>query len=153
MARLLLIYAAILGLVIANGPVLGAQSEDQNQPGKLKDRKKQQQIEQQQKEQEPPEEDVSLKEKEYSFNPLQAQKELTAGAFYYKKGNYKAAARRYRDATKWDPTSAMAFLRLAQSEEKLKDEQAAREAYSKYLELAPDSKEAESIRKKLAKHP
>ncbi len=126
-----------------------ASIEDQAPPAKLKDRKQQSQRDQQQKEQEPPEEDGGLKEKEYSFNPLQAQKELTAGGFYFKKGNYKAAARRYRDATRWDPTSAAAFLRLAQSEEKLKDAAAAREAYAKYLELAPDSKDAEAIRKKI----
>jgi tetratricopeptide (TPR) repeat protein len=144
-------YAAFLGVAIAACSVCASPPEDQTSTGKLKDRKKQEQLEQQQKEQEPPEEDAGLKEKEYSFNPLQAQKELIAGGFYYKKGNYKASARRYRDATRWDPTSAQAFLRLAQSEEKLKNAQAAREAYAKYLELAPDSKDAESIRKRLEK--
>lgn len=116
--------------------------------GQLKDRKQQEQQKQQQKEEEPPEEDEGLKEKVYSFNPLQAAKELRAGEFYYKKKNYKAAARRFREATKWDPSSPEAVLRLAQSEEKLKDQKAAHEAYAKYLELAPDAKKAESIRKK-----
>ncbi len=32
----------------------------------------------------------------------------------------------------------------------MKDKKAAEDAYSKYLALAPDSKEAESIKKKLA---
>lgn len=128
-------------------------AQQQSGPGKLKDRKKEQQIEQQQKEQEPPEEDISSTEKEYSFNPLQAEKELKAGDFYFKKGNYKAASRRFQEATKWDPNSAPAFLRLGQSAEKMKDSKAAHEAYAKYLELAPDSKEAESVRKKLARHP
>ena len=44
---------------------------------------------------EPPEEDENLKTKEYSFNPLQAQKELNIGNFYFKKGSYKAAAGRF----------------------------------------------------------
>ena len=123
------------------------------EPGKLKDRKQEQRVQQQQQEQEPPEEDVSNTEKEYSFNPLQAQKELKAGGFYYRKGNYKAAARRFQEATKWDPSSAEAFLRLGQSEEKLKDGKAAQAAYTKYLELAPDAKDAEAIRKKLTHHP
>jgi hypothetical protein len=38
--------------------------------------------------QEPEEEDESLKPKEYSFNPLQAEKEVRVGNFYFKKGSY-----------------------------------------------------------------
>ncbi len=34
-------------------------------------------------------------------------------------------------------------------EEKLKDKQAAKDAYTKYLELSPDAKDAAAIRKKL----
>lgn len=101
-------------------------------------------------EQEPPEEDESLAPKEYTFNPLEAEKNLKVGNYYYKKGNYKAALNRFREATKWNPSYAEAFLRLGESEEKMKDAKAAHEAYAKYLELAPDSKEAGSVKKKLA---
>ena len=45
-------------------------------------------------EQAPPEEDENLKVKEYSFNPLQANKELLVGNEYFKKHSYKAAAGR-----------------------------------------------------------
>lgn len=101
-------------------------------------------------EQEPPEEDESLKPKEYTFNPLEAEKDLRVGNFYFKKGNYKGALNRFREATRWNPNFAEAYLRLGDSEEKLKDTKAAREAYAKYLELAPDGKEAGSIKKRLA---
>ena len=101
-------------------------------------------------EQEPPEEDESLKPKEYSFNPLEAAHDLRVGAYYYKKGNFKAAQRRFSEAAKWDPGSAEAYLRLAETEEKLRDKKAAQAAYAKYLELAPDSKDAEAIKKKIA---
>jgi len=104
----------------------------------------------QQVEQEPPEEDDSLKPKEYSFNPLEAERDLKVGNYYFKKGNYKAAASRFREATRWNPTYAEAFLRLGESEEKLKDKPAAQEAYAKYLELAPEAKDAEAVKKKLA---
>jgi Flp pilus assembly protein TadD len=97
----------------------------------------------------PPEEDENLKPKEYSFNPLEAENDVKVGIFYFKKGDYTAAASRFREATKWNPTYAEAFLRLGHSEEKLKDKQAARAAYAKYLELAPDAKDAEAIKKKL----
>lgn len=106
---------------------------------------------QQQQEQEPPEEDESLAPKTYSFNPLEAEKDLKVGLYYFKKGNYKASASRFREATLWNPTYAEAFLRLGESEEKLKDKKAADEAYSKYLALAPDAKESEGVKKKLAR--
>jgi tetratricopeptide (TPR) repeat protein len=101
--------------------------------------------------QEPPEEDESLKPKTYSFNPLEAEKDLKIGLYYFKKGNYKASTNRFREATLWNPTYAEAFLRLGESAEKLKDKKAADEAYTKYLALAPDSKDAEAVKKKLAR--
>jgi len=100
--------------------------------------------------QEPPEEDTNLVEtKEYSFNPIQAEKEVKTGNFYAKKGNYKAASQRFLEATKWNPGLAEAWLRLGESLEKRKDTKGAKEAYAKYLELAPDAKNAALIKKKL----
>jgi tetratricopeptide (TPR) repeat protein len=99
--------------------------------------------------QEPPEEDESLKAKEYAFNPLQATKEIKVGEFYFKKKKYGAAAKRFEEASKWDPSSAEAFLRLGEAREKMKDPDGAKQAYAKYLELAPDAKNAAEIRKKL----
>jgi tetratricopeptide (TPR) repeat protein len=104
-------------------------------------------------EQEPPEEDPDLKPKEYSFNPLEATRNITAGNFYFKKGNYRAASRRYLEASKWDPMSAEAFLRLGEADEKLRDFTAAREAYEKYLTVASDAKDLEAVKKKLASLP
>jgi Flp pilus assembly protein TadD len=101
--------------------------------------------------QEPPEEDETLAPKEYTFNPLQATKEVKIGSYYFKKGNYRAAAKRFTEATRWNPNFAEAFLRLGEANEKLKDDAGARQAYSKYLELAPDAKNSEAVRKKLAR--
>ena len=99
----------------------------------------------------PPEEDEHLAVKEYSFNPLQAQKEVETGNYYFKKGSYKAAALRFREATKWNSGLAEAWLRLGEAEEKRKDRPAAKQAYTKYLELAPEAKNAAEIRKRIAK--
>jgi tetratricopeptide (TPR) repeat protein len=107
----------------------------------------------QQQEQEPPEEDENLKPKDYAFNPLEAERDVRVGNYYFKKGNYKAAASRFREATRWNPSYAEAYLRLGDSEEKLRDKPAAREAFAKYLELAPDAKDAEAVKKKLATKP
>lgn len=102
---------------------------------------------------EPPEEDPDLLGREYSFNPLEAVRNVTAGNFYFKKGNYRAASRRYLEATKWDPTSAEATFKLAESAERLRDFAGARAAYGKYLELTPDAKNVDDVKKKLAKFP
>jgi tetratricopeptide (TPR) repeat protein len=102
-----------------------------------------------QQEQAPPEEDEAEKPKEYSFNPLQADKEVRIGNYYFHKGNYRAAAQRFREATKWNNNFAEAYLRLGEAEEKQKDLKAAREAYAKFLELAADDKRSAEVRKKV----
>lgn len=99
----------------------------------------------------PPEEDAGLKPTEYSFNPLQAEKEWKIGNYYFRKGSFRAAALRYREATKWNDGYPEAWLRLAETQEKLKDPKSAKEAYTKYIELSPDAKNAPEIRKKLAR--
>ena len=101
----------------------------------------------QQEVQEPPEEDESFKPKVYEFNPLKAQEDVTIGNQYFKKHNYRAAASRFDEATKWNPGMAEAYLRLGEAAEKMHDKEAAKKAYLKYVELAPDSKEAEHLKK------
>ena len=102
---------------------------------------------------EPPEEDESLAPKVYALNPVQAKKEIVAGDYYFKKPNYSAAAKRYLEATRWDPGSGEGFRKLGEAREKLHDYGAAREAYLKYIELAEDPKEKDAIRKKMDKWP
>lgn len=103
------------------------------------------------KEEVPPEEDASLSTEAYSFNPLQSKKDVDVGNEYFKKHSYRAAAGRYREATKWNDQNSEAWLRLGEAEEKLRDHKAARDAYTKYLEVASDAKNAAEIRKKLEK--
>lgn len=98
---------------------------------------------------EPPEEDAAFAPREYSFNPLQADKELKIGNFYFKKGSWKAAVMRFEEATRWNPTLPEAWLRLGEARERLKEAEAAREAYRKYLELAPDGKEAARLKQRI----
>jgi outer membrane protein assembly factor BamD (BamD/ComL family) len=99
----------------------------------------------------PPEEDKTDAPKVYSFNPLQSKKEVSVGEFYAKKSDNRAAAIRFREATKWDDSNAEAWLRLAETEEKNHDTQAAREAYEKYLQLSPTAKNAGDVKKRIEK--
>jgi tetratricopeptide (TPR) repeat protein len=100
----------------------------------------------------PPDEDKSSPQpKQYTFNPLQSKREMGPGEFYFKKGDYRAAAGRFSEATKWNPGNAEAWLRLGDAQEKMRDLKAAREAYAKYLQLAPDAKNAAEVKKKVEK--
>jgi len=100
----------------------------------------------------PPEEDDSLAPRTYAFNPLQSDRSIKIGDFYMHKGTprgFRAALGRYEDATRYNPSSAEAFLKVAEAEEKLKNKDAARTALQKVIQLAPDSKQAQEAKKKL----
>jgi tetratricopeptide (TPR) repeat protein len=97
----------------------------------------------------PAEEDKSFLSEVHSFNPLQSQKSVEVGDHYFRNGKFQGAAYRYQDATLWNDGNAEAWLKLGKVEEKLKEKKAAKDAYSKYLELSPDAKESAAVRKKL----
>jgi len=101
---------------------------------------------------EPAEEDTEVATDDYSFNPLESKNEVQRGDFYEKtRKNYRAAANDYIRATKYNDGNSEAWLKLAEVEEKLHDMKAARDAFTKYLTLEPDSKRAPEIKKKLEK--
>lgn len=102
---------------------------------------------------EPPEEDEAAKPKEYAFNPLQAEKEMRIGNFYWKKKSFKAAALRFEEATKWNPGDAEAWFRLGEAREKLAQPAEARAAYQQFLGVAEDDKRAAEVKKRIAKLP
>lgn len=100
-----------------------------------------------------PEEDESVKPRVYPFNPLEAERNVKIGNFYMHQGNargYRAAAGRYEDATKYNPSSAEAFLRLGEAEQKLNHTDKAKAAFQRAIKLSPDSKFGRDARKKLA---
>jgi tetratricopeptide (TPR) repeat protein len=97
----------------------------------------------------PEEEDKSAVKKVYSFNPVQSKKDVAVGEFYFKKGDFKAAAGRFGEATKWNAGNAQAWLRLGETWEKVKDSKSAREAYEKYLEVAADATNAGEIKQRV----
>jgi len=99
----------------------------------------------------PPEEDEQYKPIKYSFNPVQSQKDVSVGDYYFKQHDYRAAATRYLEATRWNDANSDAWLRLGEASEKKKDKKAAAEAYNKYLQLEPDAKNAAEIKKKVEK--
>src|SRR5581483_9353719 len=103
------------------------------------------------KEEIPPEEDTSLVREKIAYNPLEAQNDIKVGNEYFRAGKYRPAVSRFRMATQYDDSNSEAWLRLAEASEKVKDLQSAKEAYSRYLAIAPDGKNVAEIKKKLDK--
>jgi len=71
----------------------------------------------------PPEEDSSLATTAYSFNPLQSKKDVLAGKFYAKKGNY-ALRRPLPGGHQVDESNSEAWLLLGEADQRLKDKNA-----------------------------
>lgn len=132
----------MIALVLAAGGWVTAQEKPVQKPV------------QQQQEDLPPEENDAAKPKVYSFNPLQSQKDVKVGDFYLKtKRDARAAANRYREATHWNEGNAEAWLKLGDMDARsdVGNRAEAKQAYQKYLELAPDAKNAAEVKKKLEK--
>jgi tetratricopeptide (TPR) repeat protein len=96
-----------------------------------------------------PEEDEGEQthETEYHFNPIRAKKEYDVGMFYMHKSSYRAAVKRFTEATRWNPGWEEAYLKLGEAQVKLKHKDDARKSLAKVIELAPDSKEAKEAKK------
>lgn len=97
-----------------------------------------------------PEEDESVAPKKYVLNPLEAKRNIEIGNQYWNKGAYQGALSRYRDATRYNPSSPEAFLKLGLAQEKLHHDAEAKASFEKVLKLAPDSKFASEAKKKLS---
>ena len=100
-------------------------------------------------EQMPPEEDESVAPETFPLNPLESERNIRVGNYYWHKGNYRAALQRYERATKYNPSSADAFLKVGEAEEKLKNKDAAKAAFQRVVQIAPDSKAGHDAKKKL----
>jgi hypothetical protein len=83
---------------------------------------------------------VAHKNPEYANN---------VGFAMYKAGRYEASVDWLNTTISLDPKRDVAYLNLGDALVKLNRNAEAREAYRKYLELAPDSKSAPEVKKKL----
>jgi tetratricopeptide (TPR) repeat protein len=99
----------------------------------------------------PPEEDEEQKPEQYTFNPLKAKQVLEIGMFYMHKSQYKGAAGRFLEATKWNPGWAEAYLRLGEAQAKLGRTEDAKKSFAKVIDLAPKSKDAREAEKRSSK--
>jgi tetratricopeptide (TPR) repeat protein len=95
-----------------------------------------------------PGEDTSSDVREVQkWDPHRAMKDVEVGDYYFHRGNYPAAKSRYEEALEYKPNDAIATFRLAESEEKLKLVDAARQHYEQYLKILPHGPFAEDAKK------
>jgi Flp pilus assembly protein TadD len=83
----------------------------------------------------------------HAWDPHKAAKDIEVGNFYFRRGNYRAAEDRYREALKYKENDAVATFRLAQSLEKLGIFDDARAEYESYLKILPHGPEASQAQK------
>ena len=102
--------------------------------------------------QNPPEEDESVAPEKFVLNPLESERNVKVGNFYMHQGKpagYRAALHRYERATKYNPSNVEAFYKIGEAQEKLENKEAAKTAFEKVIQMAPNSKFAKEARKKL----
>jgi Flp pilus assembly protein TadD len=83
----------------------------------------------------------------HTWDPHKAAKSIEVGNFYYKRGNYRAAEDRYREALRYKENDAAATIRLAVCLEKLGVLDDARSEYESYLKILPHGPESEQAQK------
>jgi tetratricopeptide (TPR) repeat protein len=83
------------------------------------------------------------------WDPHKAAKSIEVGNFYFKRGNYRAAEDRYREALHYKENDAVATIRLAVCLEKLGVLDDARSEYESYLKILPHGPESEQAQKAL----
>jgi Flp pilus assembly protein TadD len=87
----------------------------------------------------------------HTWDPHKAAKDIEVGNYYFKRGNYKAAEDRFREALNYKENDAVATFRLAESLEKLGVLDDARAEYESYLKILPHGPEASQAQKALEK--
>jgi tetratricopeptide (TPR) repeat protein len=87
----------------------------------------------------------------HPYNPHKADKNVEVGDFYFKRGNYRAAASRYAEALLYMSNHAAATYKLAESQEKLGKTADARSNYQQYLKILPKGEYAELAKNALAR--
>ena len=80
----------------------------------------------------------------------QAAEDIEVGYFYMNKKNFLAAESRLQEASELKPDAPAAWVGLAQAQQKLGKDDAARQSYEEYLKLNPDGAGAEQAKKAMA---
>lgn len=89
--------------------------------------------------------------KEKPFNPLEADRSLKIGNYYFKRKNYDAAIQRYMEALEYQPNRFDAYEALGRAYEKQGAPEKALRVYQDFLQKFPDSPRAKEFQEKATK--
>jgi len=87
----------------------------------------------------------------HPWNPYKAGKDIQVGDFYFKRGNFKGALERYKDALYYKQGDAVATFRVGECQEKLGNKAEARKFFEQYLKILPEGPLAKTAHASLAK--
>jgi len=82
-------------------------------------------------------------------NTAPAEHDVEVGKFYVKRDKYDAAIDRFKDAVRLLPDYALAYRLMGEAYEKKKFLPEAQAAYKKFLQVAPNDKDAGEVRKRV----
>jgi len=83
------------------------------------------------------------------FNPLEAERNIRVGDFYFKRKNYAAAIERYLEALTYQPNLIKAFEALGKAYEKDGKPEKALGVYRDFIEKYPRSPKAKDFQAKI----
>ena len=86
-------------------------------------------------------------EKVYPHDPKEARRNVDVGKYYFKRDNYEAAAKRFREAVEYDKSWPESYKKLIETFDELKDYGSAVDTCRKFAENNPESGEVEYFRK------
>jgi tetratricopeptide (TPR) repeat protein len=95
------------------------------------------------------EEEEAAKEK--PFNPMEADRVLKVGDYYFKRKNYDAAIQRYMEALEYQPNRFDAYEALGRAYEKQGAREKALRVYLDFLQKYPEAPRAKEFKEKAAK--
>ena len=87
----------------------------------------------------------------HPWDPHKAAKDIEVGDFYFKRGNWRAAESRYREALQWKPRDAEATFRLAESLDRQERAGEALETYESYLKILPNGEYAKQAHEAISR--
>ena len=88
---------------------------------------------------------------EKTYNPMEAEKSVKIGNFYFKKKNYPAAIQRYLEALEYQPSLMEAYDNLGRAYEKNNNYEKALQVYRDYIQKNPSSEMVAEFTSRIAR--
>lgn len=84
-------------------------------------------------------------------DPIEAERNIRVGDFYFKRKNYKAARERYRDAVKYSPQRPDSYSKLVRVLERMEEFGAAMEVCRQFIEINPQAPQVNQFQSRIKK--